>query len=360
MSNLANNIKEYRKINNMTQEQLADKLDVKFGTVSKWERGSSEPDIDYIMALADVFHISVDTLIGYSMKGKNVDGILEKIGEHIKNREFAQAVDEADSGVLKFPNNIKIVHTAAKVYLVAWSEEKVDNLLEKAYKNLNHSLELLPSDDPEINEILIKNEIATCLTLMGKADKAYKMHVANNVMGINENKIAFYLAENSRNYEEAENHADKAFLRNTSEIVSNLLVYLLIFYKTDKKMCMKTCDFFEAFINLLRDGDDCMNAFDKYIPICFLVKGICLADGNIEQGKALIKKAYETASQYDNCHGKNMENVIFARTIKDWAIFDSFDSDAQTTLNLLLDKYLSENKKEKIYEYIEGIQTRKK
>ena len=77
---------------------------------------------------------------------------------------------------------------------------------------------------------------------------------------------------------------------------------------------MKTCDFFEAFINLLRDGDDCMNAFDKYIPICFLVKGICLADGNIEQGKALIKKAHQF-------NIKVIMDMVFNHTAPDSILF---------------------------------------
>ena len=44
---LAENIRNYRKDLGFTQEQLAERLGVTLGAVSKWERGSSEPDLSY-------------------------------------------------------------------------------------------------------------------------------------------------------------------------------------------------------------------------------------------------------------------------------------------------------------------------
>ena len=60
---LAENIRSYRKGLGLTQEQLAERLGITLGAVSKWERGSSEPDLSYIMDLAGIFHVSVDALV---------------------------------------------------------------------------------------------------------------------------------------------------------------------------------------------------------------------------------------------------------------------------------------------------------
>ena len=70
---LAENIRSYRKGLGLTQEQLAERLGITLGTVSKWERGSSEPDLSYIMELAELFHVSVDALIGFTMRGADAD-----------------------------------------------------------------------------------------------------------------------------------------------------------------------------------------------------------------------------------------------------------------------------------------------
>ena len=49
-----------RKANNLTQEHLAEKLDVSRQSVSKWESGQATPELDKIIALSAVFNVSTD------------------------------------------------------------------------------------------------------------------------------------------------------------------------------------------------------------------------------------------------------------------------------------------------------------
>ena len=58
MRDLGSNIYSYRKMNNLSQEDLAVIVGVSAGAVSKWERGISVPDIDILIRLADYFEIS--------------------------------------------------------------------------------------------------------------------------------------------------------------------------------------------------------------------------------------------------------------------------------------------------------------
>ncbi len=61
---LADNIKKYRKENNLSQDDLAEKLDVSRQSISLWETGQTQPTLDNIIALANIFGISTDELIG--------------------------------------------------------------------------------------------------------------------------------------------------------------------------------------------------------------------------------------------------------------------------------------------------------
>ena len=61
--NIQKNIKEYRLLHKMTQGELAEKLGGKKSLVSNYENGYSVPDIFTLIALADIFDISVDELI---------------------------------------------------------------------------------------------------------------------------------------------------------------------------------------------------------------------------------------------------------------------------------------------------------
>lgn len=61
--NIGKNIAALRKKNGMTQEELANKLNVSAQAVSKWENESSCPDISLLEDIADIFSVSVDALI---------------------------------------------------------------------------------------------------------------------------------------------------------------------------------------------------------------------------------------------------------------------------------------------------------
>ena len=64
--NIKKNIREYRLMQKMTQGELAEKLGGKKSLVSNYENGYSVPDIFTLAALADIFDVSIDELIGRS------------------------------------------------------------------------------------------------------------------------------------------------------------------------------------------------------------------------------------------------------------------------------------------------------
>ena len=60
---LGDNIKKYREENKMTQRDIAEILKVEPGTVSKYESGMLEPNIDSIKKLAETFGVTIDELL---------------------------------------------------------------------------------------------------------------------------------------------------------------------------------------------------------------------------------------------------------------------------------------------------------
>lgn len=59
---LATNILKFRKLQGMTQNQLAEKLGVSNQSISKWETAKSTPDIALLPILADIFCCYIDQL----------------------------------------------------------------------------------------------------------------------------------------------------------------------------------------------------------------------------------------------------------------------------------------------------------
>ncbi len=61
---IGENIRNYRKKNDLTQESLADRLGVTYQSVSRWENGTTYPDLELIPAIAEVLVVTVDELLG--------------------------------------------------------------------------------------------------------------------------------------------------------------------------------------------------------------------------------------------------------------------------------------------------------
>ena len=66
-----NFIKDIRKKNNLTQKQLADRYNVTYQAVSKWENGKNMPDISLIKQISEDFGISIDEMFDGKVKKNN-------------------------------------------------------------------------------------------------------------------------------------------------------------------------------------------------------------------------------------------------------------------------------------------------
>ena len=63
---------ELRRQRGLSQEELANQIDVSRQTVSKWEIGDTVPDMDKLVALGEVFEISLDELVKGISLGKQI------------------------------------------------------------------------------------------------------------------------------------------------------------------------------------------------------------------------------------------------------------------------------------------------
>ena len=67
------NLCSLRKRRNLTQEQLAQELNVSRQVIAKWEKGESTPDLHHSMNIADFFDVTLDALVNHNSKEIGVD-----------------------------------------------------------------------------------------------------------------------------------------------------------------------------------------------------------------------------------------------------------------------------------------------
>ena len=72
---LNENIKAIRKSKGLSQQDLADKLNVVRQTISKWEQGLSVPDSDLLISLSEALETPVSTLLGETVMEAEVDAV---------------------------------------------------------------------------------------------------------------------------------------------------------------------------------------------------------------------------------------------------------------------------------------------
>ena len=101
---VGNFIMEKRKSMGMTQQQLADKLNISFQAISKWENGTTYPNIEILRDLAIVLDVSVDEILAGSER--DVDGLsYSKAGIDIAytdtiKKEMSKYLESKDKRVL--------------------------------------------------------------------------------------------------------------------------------------------------------------------------------------------------------------------------------------------------------------------
>ena len=76
------NLLQLRKLKNMTQEDIADKVGVSRQAVAKWESGETIPDLEKSRLLAEALEVSLDELANFGVppKGKHIFGVVT-VGE---------------------------------------------------------------------------------------------------------------------------------------------------------------------------------------------------------------------------------------------------------------------------------------
>ncbi len=94
--NFSEKLLTLRKAKGMTQEQLAEKLDVSRQSISKWESGQAVPELEKIIALSTIFDVTTD----YLLKSSEIDDLsmktemLEKQQQQMLVREQRQHQSE--------------------------------------------------------------------------------------------------------------------------------------------------------------------------------------------------------------------------------------------------------------------------
>ena len=137
-------IAECRKEKNLTQVQLAEKLNMSYKSISKWETGRGMPDSSIMLELCNYLGINVNELLS---------------GEHIKEQEYQEKANENIISIAKeFDKNRKIKNRIIVVTVVIFLCLLLIFITNIAYKNIETSVKY----DDRLIECKIENDNIIC------------------------------------------------------------------------------------------------------------------------------------------------------------------------------------------------------
>ena len=113
--NLGEKIRELRKRNGRRQEDLANALGVTAQAVSRWEAGGGYPDMNMIPAIANYFHVTIDSLFGYENdRESKIQDYADRAQDYINRREdMTECINLLREGIEEFPDEPKLLQSLA-------------------------------------------------------------------------------------------------------------------------------------------------------------------------------------------------------------------------------------------------------
>ena len=136
---LPENLRKYRMLKNLTQEDVAEYLRITPQSVSKWERGESYPDITLLPALANIFETSIDLLIGMdTIRAEETRyNIHKKAVAYQRSGNYDSAEKTYRDALLIYPNKPGMILGLASTLAL---QDKTDEAIELMERGLPISI----------------------------------------------------------------------------------------------------------------------------------------------------------------------------------------------------------------------------
>lgn len=132
-------IRKYRKISNLTQEEMAARLGVTAPAVNKWENVNSCPDIMLLAPIARLLGISLDTLLSFheDLTADEINGIVREADLKLKKESYDEAFQWAKKILEQYPNCEELILNIAVIFDV---QHIVQNVSKDEYDDYLCSL----------------------------------------------------------------------------------------------------------------------------------------------------------------------------------------------------------------------------
>lgn len=251
---LGNVIRKYRKMRDMTQEEMAKRLGVTGAAVNKWENEKSYPDITLLAPIARLLDVSLDTLLSFQedLTDQEMNDIICTVDEKFKTESYEAVFQWAKKILEQYPSCEQLMLNFAVIF-------DAQRLMQKVLK------------ETEYEEYIC----AWYMRTLNSADESIRLRAADSLVG-------FYMRKEE--YEKAEKYLEYFSVQNPEKKRKQAQIYAEM---------EKTNEAYKAYEELL---------FTDYQRISMELHGmylLAMKDEDKSKAQKLIEKQKELARCFE-------------------------------------------------------------
>lgn len=297
-------IKKLRKDKGMTQEDLAQYVGVSTPAISKWESGTTYPDITTLPILANLFEVTIDNLLNYKpeLEDSKIINIVRECETFIINSDIEGYIDIHKKYIRKYPSNYKLHYGLVGLHTVAYvktTDENVKlNLIEDSIKILENSLR--NTKDMEVKEASL-TLLSTQYLLKGQADKAEEAIKKIYKPTCNPNIVLPIIYTEQGKIEEARKLMQENLQMALIEAIGAAIALGANYYNYKEGQELESIDFnkaqryFKLSIEIKEIFEDEQMTYSSYMSLAH----IHLRRGNIEKSINTLKEMMAIVRKYN-------------------------------------------------------------
>ncbi|MBQ3603803.1 MAG: helix-turn-helix domain-containing protein [Clostridia bacterium] len=291
------NLRELRQKRKLTQENLADCLNVSFQTISKWERGETYPDICTLPDIAGFFKVSVDCLLGIN-KSENEKEIINGIEKYDNLTDYKLMWELIKVLKEKYPNDFRVLIRYLACLVMVSPTKKSENEVMTIYDNIQKNCTV-----DKIRITAKRAVISYYHTLTTQSDEQVPFELCEKYiedmprMRDSAEMFSFYYPVNHPQ------HKTKMIKALEEELLlfSNTLSHYYLFndefdYAFKIKMLEKEID----LLNFIYDDGNYSKMWQAVIYKYGYLGVYCHKNGDNEKALLSFKKCAELAAQFDS------------------------------------------------------------
>lgn len=310
-------IKELRKRDGITQEQLAMKLNVTPQTVSRWECETAYPDITAIPILANIFGVSIDTLMGYdkTKTAEKIEKIIQSSREYFWN-DIEKCEKILTDALNEYPDNDRILRELLSLYechiRTYQKTEYTDKAISIAHKVIAEATDIfcICSAKNDLASIYLKQErYKEAKALIDTLPYMYP-YLLNDKM-----RVSSYLLKGDDKLNEAK---DWKVIEHQELFIACMMEGEGYFETEDYKNALKSFEQSRDVIERFMDGKEYLigGTNTNHMACYLMIAGCQLKLGEAEKCGINIEKAYGILSESNGDDFKKNPDKYLAEYIK--------------------------------------------